>query len=111
MTEQANVVQLFGHLTVQDLRLLALIRSGIDSRPELVKASGIAERTVFRRVELFLGAARYQEGTILPGSPPLVLSRKHPHQAGMQFFLSPLGERLLTEAGGIAAGKRERARA
>ena len=84
-----------GHLTVQDLCLLQLIGSGVDNRPDLVKASGIAERTVFRRVDVFKGAPRYQDGKVLAGSVPLVLSRKHPHQQGMQFFLSPDGEALL----------------
>lgn len=108
MTEP--LLEAFGHLTVQDLRLLSLLRSGIDSRPDLVKASGIAERTVFRRVELFLGAARYQDGAVLAGSPPLVLSRKHPHQAGKQFFLSPLGERLLADLTSVVMPQKERAR-
>ena len=91
-----------GHLTVQDLCLLKLIRSGVDNRPDLVRASGIPERTVFRRVDVFRGAPRYQDGQVVMGSAPLVLSRKHPHQQGMQFFLSPDGEGLLQAVAELA---------
>lgn len=108
MTE--TLLEAFGHLTIQDLRLLALIRSGVDNRPDLVDASAIPERTVFRRVDMFRGSPRYQDSKVLAGYPPLVMSRKHPHQAGMQFFLSPLGESLLAVTGAIATGDKERAR-
>jgi hypothetical protein len=108
MTE--TLLEAFSHLTVQDLQVLSLIRSGIDSRPELVLATGMAERTLFRRVDAFKGSPRYQDGKVLAGYPPLVVSRKHPHQAGMQFFLSPLGESLLAVTGAIATGDKERAR-
>ena len=90
-----KVLTCMGHLTVQDLCLLQLIRSGVDNRPDLVKASGIPERTVFRRVDVFRGAPRYQDGKVLAGFAPLVVSRKHPHQQGMQFCLSPDGEEIL----------------
>ena len=90
-----KVLDSVSHLTIQDLQLLRLIGSGVDNRPELVKTSGIAERTVFRRVDGFLGGIRYQDGKVVGGCPALVLSRKHPHQAGMQFFLSPEGEAVL----------------
>jgi hypothetical protein len=108
MTE--TLLEAFGHLTIQDLRLLALIRSGVDNRPDLVDASAIPERTVFRRVDMFRGSPRYQDSKVLAGYPPLVMSRKHPHQAGMQFFLSPEGERLLKEIGGVVMAQKERAR-
>ena len=108
MTE--TLLEAFGHLTVQDLQVLSLIRSGVDSRPELVLATGMAERTLFRRVDAFKGSPRYQDGKVLAGYPPLVVSRKHPHQAGMQFFLSPEGERLLKEIGGVVMAQKERAR-
>jgi len=106
----AELLEAFSHLTIQDLQLLRLIGQGIDNRPELVKASGIAERTVFRRVDMFRGLPRYQDGRVLAGCPPLVLSRKHPHQAGMQFFLSPEGEGLLREVGRVVTARKERAR-
>ncbi|MGB0825850.1 MAG: hypothetical protein ACPGPH_07990 [Synechococcus sp.] len=83
------------HLTIRDLQLLRLIGRGIDNRRDLVEASDIPERTVFRRVDCFRGGVRYQDGKVVEGYPPLVLSRKHPHQAGMQFFLSPEGEAVL----------------
>ena len=99
-----KVLDSAAHLTIRDLQLLHLIGAGVDSRRELVEASGVPERTVFRRVDGFLGGVRYQDGKVVEGCPPLVLSRKHPHQAGMQFFLSPDGVALLREVGALTAG-------
>ena len=90
-----NLMTDFGHLTLQDLQLLTLIGQGVDNRPELVTASGVAERTVFRRVDVFKGVPKYQEGKLSKTCVPLVLSRKHPHQQGLQFFLTTEGEQLL----------------
>lgn len=103
--ETTELMNELGHLTIQDLQLLALIRAGIDNRPQLVKASGIAERTVFRRVDMFRGFPRYQDGKLLEARTTLVLSRKHPHQQGMQFFLSTEGEMLLAEVEGVVKRK------
>lgn len=89
------------HLTIQDLQLLALIGQGVDNRPELVKASGFAERTVFRRVDVFRGVPRYVHGKLVDVSVPLVLSRKHPHQQGQQFFLTAEAEQLLADVSGL----------
>jgi hypothetical protein len=94
-TEPNELMDQLSHLTIQDLQLLALIGAGIDNRPELVKASGIAERTVFRRVDIFRGVPRYVDGKLTGASIPLVLSRKHPHQQGQQFFLTSEAEDLL----------------
>ena len=96
-TETTDLLNQLNHLTIQDLQLLALIGQGVDNRPELVKASGIAERTVFRRVDIFRGVPRYVDGKLTGSSVPLVLSRKHPHQQGMQFFLTTEAEQLLCE--------------
>ena len=93
------------HLTLQDLRLLLLIRQGVDNRPELVKASGFNERTVFRRVDMFRGFPRYADGKLMDARTSLVVSRKHPHQQGMQFALSPEGEMLLSEVKGLLTSK------
>ena len=54
-TEPTDLMNELNHLTIQDLQLLTLIGQGVDNRPELVKASGFAERTVFRRVDIFRG--------------------------------------------------------
>ena len=96
-----KVLDSAAHLTIRDLQLLRLIGKGIDNRRDLVEATGVPERTVFRRVDGFRGGVRYQEGKVVERCPPLVLSRKHPHQAGMQFFLSPEGERLLGEVNAL----------
>ena len=98
-TDTTELMDQLSHLTIQDLQLLALIGAGVDNRPELVKASGIAERTVFRRVDIFRGVPRYVDGKLTGTSVPLVLSRKHPHQQGMQFFLSSEAEDLLGGVG------------
>ena len=96
-----KVLDSAAHLTIRDLQLLHLIGAGIDNRRDLVEASGVPERTVFRRVDGFRGGVRYREGRVVEDCPPLVLSRKHPHQAGMQFFLSPDGVALLREVNAL----------
>jgi hypothetical protein len=104
-TEPTELMNGLGHLTIQDLQLLALIGQGVDNRPELVKASGVAERTVFRRVDIFRGVPRYVDGKLTGSSVPLVLSRKHPHQQGMQFFLTAEAEQLLAQVEGVVRTK------
>ena len=100
-TEAIDLMTELNHLTIQDLQLLALIGQGVDNRPELVKASGFAERTVFRRVDIFRGVPRYVDGKLTSSSVPLVLSRKHPHQQGQQFFLTAEAEQLLADVSGL----------
>ena len=100
-TPSRDLLNHLNQLTIQDLQLLALIGQGVDNRPELVKASGIAERTVFRRVDIFRGVPRYVDGKLTGSSVPLVLSRKHPHQQGMQFFLTAEAEQLLADVSGL----------
>ena len=100
-TETTDLMTELNHLTIQDLQLLTLIGQGVDNRPELVKASGIAERTVFRRVDIFRGVPRYVDGKLTKASVPLVLSRKHPHQQGQQFFLTTEAEQLLAQVAGL----------
>ena len=104
-THTTELMDQLGHLTIQDLQLLSLIGQGIDNRPELVKVSGIAERTVFRRVDMFRGFPRYQDGKLLAARTTLVLSRKHPHQAGTHFLLSVEGEALLAQVEGVVRKK------
>ena len=41
----------YGHLTVSDLALLSLVSEGVDHRSALVQASGMQERTVYRRMD------------------------------------------------------------
>lgn len=45
-----------GHLQLNDVVLLGLIAQGVDSKPELIAASGIAQRTVYRRLLMLTGA-------------------------------------------------------
>ena len=68
-TEPTDLMNELNHLTIQDLQLLTLIGQGVDNRPELVKASGFTERTVFRRVDIFERSL----GTWTPASSPVLL--------------------------------------
>ena len=86
----------FGFLQLNDVVLLSLIKGGIDNRPELVKASGIAERTVYRRLEVLTGAGQYvADKGFSEGHIALVASRPHPHQQGKQLALTGIGQDLL----------------
>ena len=94
----------FGFLQLNDVVLLSLIKSGIDNRPELVKASGIAERTVYRRLEVLTGAGQYvADKGFSEGHVALVASRPHPHQQGKQLALTGMGQGLLQEIKGQIA--------
>ena len=85
-----------GQLTVADLFLLSLIAAGIDSRSELVRQSGIAERRVYKRLRFLACDPWMQDGKLrCPENPALVQMRKHPHQGGMQVLLTDGGEQLL----------------
>ncbi len=91
-----------GQLTVADLFLLALIASGVDSRSELVQASGIAERRVYKRLKVLTGGSWIDQGKIYSSeNPALVQMRKHPHQGGMQLFITAEGEQLLAAVHGL----------
>ena len=92
-----------GQLTVADLFLLSLIAGGIDSRSELVKASGIAERRVYKRLRMLACDPWMQDGKLrCPENPALVQMRKHPHQGGMQLFITAEGEQLLAAVHGLS---------
>jgi len=92
-----------GQLTVADLFLLSLIASGIDSRSELVKASGIAERRVYKRLRMLSCDPWMQDGKLrCPENPALVQMRKHPHQGGMQVFITADGQQLLSAVHGMS---------
>lgn len=105
---QDSKIQLasFGFLQLNDVFLLTLIGRGIDSRPELVKASGIAERTVYRRLLVLTGASQYvKDKGVSAGHEALVASRPHPHQQGRQLALTGLGAELLQEIGATVGNK------
>lgn len=88
----------FGYLQLNDVFLLTLIGRGIDNRPELVRASGIAERTVYRRLQVLTGAGQYvKDKGFSAGHEALVASRPHPHQQGKQLVLTGIGAELLQE--------------
>ena len=92
-----------GQLTVADLFLLSLIAGGIDSRSELVKASGIAERRVYKRLKVLTGGSWIDQGKIYTSvTPALVQMRKHPHQGGMQLFITAEGQQLLSAVHGMS---------
>lgn len=86
-----------GQLTVADLFLLSLIAGGIDSRSELVKASELPERSVYKRLRVLCSDNWMQDGRLrVPKNPALVQMRRHPHQAGMQLLITNDGELLLS---------------
>ena len=54
----------YGHLTVSDLALLSLVSEGVDHRSALVQASGMQERTVYRRMDALSSKPRWRDGKI-----------------------------------------------
>lgn len=96
----------FGFLQLNDVVLLSLIRGGIDNGLELVKASGIARRTVYRRLMVLTGAGQYKAGKgFSEGHVALVASRPHPHQQGKQLVLTDTGTELLQGVKVVVATK------
>ncbi len=90
----------FGFLQLNDVFLLSLIRRGIDNRPELIRVSGIAQHTVYRRLLVLTGACQYVKGKgFSEGHVALVASRPHPHQQGKQLMLTEVGAELLQVVG------------
>lgn len=86
----------FGFLQLNDIFLLTLIGRGIDNGPELVRVSGIAMHTVYRRLLVLTGAGQYVKGKgFSAGHVALVASRPHPHQQGKQLALTGMGTELL----------------
>ena len=89
----------FGYLKLDDVVLLSLIKSGIDDVKGLAEGSGIASRTVYRRLVVLTGAeirntcASNDENEVLQMA--LVRVRSHPHQQGKQLILTELGLELL----------------
>ena len=85
------------HLLLSDLHLLALVSDGVDHRQTLVESSGLPERTVYRRIDVLLDRARYQQGRLVGPATgdPLLVSRNHPHQNGKQLAITPAGLQLL----------------
>ena len=51
----------YGHLTVSDLALLSLVSEGVDHRSALVQASGMQERTVYRRMDALSSKPRWRD--------------------------------------------------
>ena len=99
-------VRACGQLTVADLFLLSLIANGIDSAGELVKASGMAERTVFKRLRVLCADSWLQDGRLrVSENPALVQTRNHPHQRGRQLLVTNEGERLLSMVNALTREK------
>ena len=95
-----------GQLTVADLFLLSLIAGGIDSAGELVKASGMAERTVFKRLRVLCAESWLQDGRLrVSENHALVQTRNHPHQRGRQLLLTDDGERFLAMVNALTREK------
>lgn len=90
----------FGFLQLNDIFLLTLIGRGIDNGAELVRVSGIAHCTVYRRLLVLTGASQYVQGKgFSAGHVALVASRPHPHQQGKQLALTEMGTELLQVVG------------
>ena len=90
----------FGFLQLNDVFLLSLIGRGIDNKPELIRVSGIAQHTVYRRLLVLTGACQYVKGKgFSEGHVALVASRPHPHQQGKQLMLTEVGAELLQVVG------------
>ena len=106
MESMNSLVRACGQLTVADLFLLSLIASGIDSAGELVERSGMAERTVFKRVRVLCAESWIQDGRLrVSENPALVQTRRHPHQRGRQVLLTDDGERLLSMVNDLTGQK------
>ena len=91
-----------GQLTMADLSLLALIADGIDARSDLVEASGISQRTVYKRLRVLCGDSWIQDGRLrVSENPALVQMRDHPHQRGKQLFLTRDGKEFLRAVAGL----------
>jgi len=96
----------FGFLQLNDVFLLSLIERGIDNKPELIRVSGIAQHTVYRRLLVLTGASQYVQGKgFSAGHVALVASRPHPHQQGKQLMLTEVGAELLQVLGSTLVGK------
>ena len=91
-----------GFLQLNDVVLLSLIRDGIDNGRDLVKASGIAQHTVYRRLLVLTGAQKYVAGKeLVAACEALVLSRPHPHQQGKHLALTEVGAEVLQTIGSV----------
>ena len=91
-----NYLSQFAGLFVTDLHLLALIGSGVDNAPDLQAETQQNERLVRRRLQILQAAGHWVSGSVVQQKhDPLVQRRKHPHQRGFQYVLSPAGAELL----------------
>lgn len=97
MPDFCKLIPQYGRLTVADLALLSLIDSGVDHRADLVNASGMQWRTLYRRIDALHCKARWVNGKVAGSRqyPPLVQWRKHPHAQGLQYVLTKEGRKLL----------------
>ena len=86
----------FSGLFASDLHLLALIGSGVDNAPDLRAETQQNERLVRRRLQILQAEGHWVSGSVVQQKyAPLVQRRKHPHQRGFQYVLSPAGAELL----------------
>ena len=93
-----NHLSQFNGLFAQDLHLLALISNGVDNAPDLTAKTQQNERLVRRRLQILQAAGHWVCGSVVQQKyEPLVQRRKHPHQRGFQYVLSPAGAQLLAD--------------
>jgi hypothetical protein len=91
-----NHLSQFNGLFVTDLHLLALISNGVDNAPDLTAKTQQNERLVRRRLQILQAAGHWVCGSVVQQRhAALVQRRKHPHQRGFQYVLSPAGAELL----------------
>ena len=88
----------FNGLFATDLHLLALISNGVDNAPDLRAVTQQNERLVRRRLQILQAEGHWVCGSVVQQKhDPLVQRRKHPHQRGFQYVLSPAGAQLLAD--------------
>ena len=96
MTDPISANLLDGSVSLRTLVLLHCVHNGYTSAPELTERSGLSRRTVNRQLSQMEGRGRYVSGkAVTREGEPLLISRKHPHQQGRLYQLTPAGKNLL----------------
>lgn len=85
-------------LLADDLRLLFLISSGVDSWASLMDETGMVRSSLSRRLSALEGQVK-SDCKSLSGlqCAALVTTRKHPHQRGREWRLTEVGEEMVQE--------------
>ena len=96
MTDPISANLLDSSVSLRSLVLLVCVNDGYTSAPELTERSGLSRRTVNRQLSQLEGRGRYVSGkAVTREGEPLLISRKHPHQQGRLYQLTPAGLEML----------------